>query len=104
MNNFTPALPTPSLNPAFAAMARDPCAAAEMLQGAQLQLLAGANVASVMFEGQQVHFSRVDAAALQAALTRLETMCAARHGVKRTVRAGPHARWTGRHGYGFGGY
>jgi hypothetical protein len=89
----------------FAALAADPCAAAVALQAAQLQLLTGANVASVRFGDQETRFSRVDANALQKAINRLTAMCDAAHGRARTVRAGPHARWTApRNGWRLGGW
>jgi len=101
----TCAPPGPPSAAFFAALAADPCAAAVALQAAQLQLLTGANVASVRFGDQENRFSRVDANALQKAISRLSAMCDAAHGRKRTVRAGPSARWTApRNGWGFGGW
>lgn len=88
----------------FAAMAANPCAALDALQAAQLQLLSGANVAHVTFGDQNVAYSRVDAKALQAAISRLSAMCDAAQHRPRAVRAGPHARWTApRNGWGSGG-
>jgi len=103
MSNQSCAPPATPNQAVFAAMAADPCAAVTALQAAQLQLLSGANVASTRFGDQEARFSRVDAKALQAAISRLSSMCDASHGRRRAVRAGPSARWTAPR-FGFWGY
>ena len=102
MTNQSYALPAPRSQAVFAAMAADPCAAAIALQAAQLQLLCGRNEASARFGDIETRWSRVDAAALQKAISRLSAMCDAAHGRPRAVRTGPSARWTApRNGWGW---
>jgi hypothetical protein len=101
MNASTPALPA---NP-FAALVSNPCAAKDALTAALYQLLAGQGVAEVAFETQTLRFQRAAIPELRAEIARLTAICDARRGVKRTVRVGPHARWTARRsGYGYLGY
>lgn len=99
-----PCMPTTPSNP-FAGMSANPCAALSALKDAQLLLLSGQAVAAVTFGDQTIHFSRANAPELRMLISRLSAECDAAHGRKRTVRAGPHARWTApRSGWGFGGY
>jgi len=84
----------PPSNPnaaAFARLASDPCAALESLQGALYQLLSGQTVASVKFGDMETRFSRASIPDLRAEIRVLQATCRPKY---RTVRAGPHARWT----------
>jgi hypothetical protein len=96
-----PCMPAPPPNP-FADVT-DPCALAAQMQAALMQLLSGATPSAIVFGDQSIHFSRANIPELRKEISRLSAMCDASHGRHRTVRAGPHARWTAP-GFGFGGY
>ena len=98
-----PNMPMAPPNP-FAGVT-DPCALAATLHAALLNLMCGGTPSAVKFGDQEIHFSRSNIPEMRLEISRLTAMCEAKRGIKRTVRAGPSARWTaGRNGYGFGGY